>query len=211
MALITCKYCGKSISDTTNKCIHCGGEVKTNPTLENNVTNEDAKFASTHATPETKNSSNDKKVQFDKLGKNYQVDLEEEFMNSNKSLFKYRRKGIEIKKFGEIAMWLLLLPRVLLVIQSYVAKKFFNGVIYDQIWIERSYQFAIAIAFVWIVSLIMLFYSGISYRNKVKKIAYKKLFQKWLLEERQIVYYPNLTTNKEQQIFDNIDINTFRF
>ena len=28
MALITCKFCGKQISSTAEKCIHCGAAVK---------------------------------------------------------------------------------------------------------------------------------------------------------------------------------------
>ena len=28
MALIQCKECGKMVSDTTDKCIHCGCEIE---------------------------------------------------------------------------------------------------------------------------------------------------------------------------------------
>ena len=41
MALIQCKECGKMISDTTERCIHCGAKVKTDNEDKNKATKKD--------------------------------------------------------------------------------------------------------------------------------------------------------------------------
>ena len=47
MALIVCKGCGKKISDTVEKCIHCG-----TPTLEPAPIEEEKKASDTDGKPE---------------------------------------------------------------------------------------------------------------------------------------------------------------
>lgn len=211
MALITCKYCGRNISDTTDTCIHCGGKVNENIILEKESSQNAPTVKSTTESKENKVLSEENGTRFKKLSEKCQIDLEEEFLKSNKKILRYRRKGLEIKKFGAIPLYSLLLGRLLYLAQNYVTNNYFNGTVYDQKWIAASSQFLVLLVLTMLFSLIMLIYSAISYRNKVKKIAYQKFFQKWLREEKQIIYHPNLISNKEKQIFDDIDTENFKF
>ena len=69
MALITCKFCGKQISSTAEKCIHCGAAVKD--------TNQDTAPTDTES---PKNAPTQKKRIINELT----PDLESEFLKTNK-------------------------------------------------------------------------------------------------------------------------------
>ena len=64
MALVTCRVCGKSFSDTRDKCIHCGA-----PLLEEVV-----------VTPQPKVIV-ENKTNFEKLSSVKKLELENEFIN----------------------------------------------------------------------------------------------------------------------------------
>ena len=75
MALITCKFCGKQISSTAEKCIHCGAAVKD--------TNQDTAPTDTES---PKNAPTQKKRIINELT----PDLESEFLKTNKEARKYK-------------------------------------------------------------------------------------------------------------------------
>ena len=121
MALITCKNCGKNISDTTEHCIHCGAPTKEtyfeNQTFENTYYQQDTQ-------PQPKISL------FDNFSDKKKAALESEFLKSNVQIMKYRRKGVEKRTFRLVFcyMWFLMLASGLL--PKLLANKFYNGEIY---------------------------------------------------------------------------------
>ena len=207
MALITCKNCGKNISDTTEHCIHCGAPTK--ETYFENQTFENQTFENTYYQQDTQPQP--KISLFDNFSDKKKAALESEFLKSNVQIMKYRRKGVEKRTFRLVFcyMWVLIIAGALL--PKLLANKFYNGEIYKPEFIEYSIYFIFGFAVVALVSLITSIYLAISYSDKVKKAAYQKFFQEWLLKEKNIVYYPNFIKNEEQQLFDQIDTQTFTF
>ncbi len=199
MALITCGKCGKKVSNTTTNCIHCGAKiyVAEQPQMEEpTVTSE----------PETPPKI--KGIAFSSLNEDEQIKLENEFVSKDIRAKKYRRMGVEAKIFGFIAFWMLLFARLLLVIQGYIITDMFGGVIYQPDLIDWSGSILSVLVIVWLVAFIMCVYSAIAFKNRLRKCIYMKKFQKWLMDEKNINYIPNLITEKDRQLFNQIDLNT---
>lgn len=199
MALITCNKCGKKISDTVSNCIHCGALIKETAEIENqkNEPLEDKNIISKIELPN-----------FDELSEDHQIALENEFLKSDKRALKYKRKGVEMKKYATLAFWLLLIGRLLLLLQKYVIQKFFNGEVYKQEFIDLSEKFILMFVFIWIASIVMCLYTVFSYKSKLKKHIYNKKFQNWLKEKKNIKFTPSLISEKDRIMFEQIDINT---
>ena len=194
MALIICKQCGKKCSDTVDKCIHCGAATKD--------------FSDLPPVPVVEEVIKKNLPRYEKMPVEQQIMLEMEFLNSDPAALKYRRSGLEIKKFGFIASWLFFAGQILLLVQQYVLNTFFNGIVYNEKMFEISYYFLAGIVILWIVSFVWVIYLAISYRNKIRRLTYLKKFKNFLLEEKEIDFSPNILTNKEKDIFEQIELNT---
>ena len=195
MALIICNHCGKKCSDTVDKCIHCGAATKDFFTYHSDIVTEEK-------------TNNEKLTKYENLPKEEKTKLEMEFLKSNPTALKYRRKGLEIKKFGSLAFWLILIGQILLLVQEYTLNTFFDGIVYNEMLLETSYYFLGGILIVWIVSFVFLIYLAISYKNKINRLMYLKKFKIFLLEEKEIDFTPNILTNKDKDIFEQIDLTT---
>lgn len=214
MALITCRNCGKNISDTTDHCIHCGAPTK--ETYFENQTFESTTYQENYQQDNTQYYQQDTQPKpkislFDNFSDNKKADLESEFLKSNAQIMKYRRKGVEKRTFGLMFCYMCVLIMTCGILPKILANKFYDGVIYKPEFIEYSVYFIFGFAVVALVSLIASIYSAISYNDKVKKAAYQKFFQEWLAKEKNITYYPNFIKIEEQQLFDQIDTRTFTF
>ena len=103
MALITCKNCGKNISDTTEKCIHCGALV--------GVDVETTADSADNASVKTENKT-EKKIKFLAMSDEDQIKLEEEFLDSDPDAFKWYKSFYE-KKIVSGVMVVLMIPCLL--------------------------------------------------------------------------------------------------
>ena len=147
MALIICKKCGKNISDTSTRCIHCGTPIK-----------DEAETLKVESPAKPKNETltpSKKLANFHKLSEDQQVALENEFLKSDKSARKYRRKGIEIGKFAWLTILLFPIGRGLVILQTNIKNKYFNGQVFRQDCIDFSQHFLVALVFVLLFSFVM--------------------------------------------------------
>lgn len=199
MALITCGKCGKKVSNTRSTCFQCGAKIYF--TEEINI-EAPAVINEFEETPEVTLPV------FSSLSEDEQIDLENEFISKDKRARKYRRTGAEIKKFGFIGFWLLLFGRLLFALQSYIIVNVFDEKIYQPKLIEWSNNILAVLVIIWLLAFIMCIYSSITFKNRLRKCIYMKKFQKWLKDEKNINYIPNLITEKDRKTFNQIDLNT---
>ena len=199
MALITCKSCGKTISDTTSVCIHCGAPlqepiapIEKEPTsdVQNNDTQKDT-F-----------------VYFKDLQEEEKDALQYEFWQTDKRARAYVQKEVNLYSYLFFSILALVLPRALLALRDWVKDKFFEGNVYSEDWLTYSTIFAAAIAVLWIICLILWIYTLVSYRSRSKRQTYHRRLQKWLLENKGIHFTPNFHSKKDQEVFEKIDLNT---
>lgn len=203
MALITCKNCGKRISDTVSNCIHCGAATKdiivTPTVIRSYSTISPLKHSDTPTAALT---------DFNKLGEDKKVELENEFLKSDKRARAYVRKGVSANAYVSLASFLLPAWPILVFLRKWAIENWFQGKIYDQQWINYSYYFLFAIVILALVSVTLGFYSAFSRMGRVKKQLYYKKFQRWLLKKKSIQYTPNWVSKKDKQVFEQIDLNT---
>ena len=193
MALITCKNCGKSISDTTEKCIHCGAPV--------GVDVETTADSADNASVKTENKT-EKKINFLAMSDEDQIKLEEEFLDSDPDAFKWYKSFYE-KKIISGVMVVLMIPCLL-------------GMLFVTTQ-DGSIELRIAgifllVAFC-ILAIVFSFSSkGISPRNnKRKQFVYQKRFQRWLKDKKNIEYTPTIWRKSDEAIFESVDIDVEGF
>lgn len=195
MALICCNKCGKKISDTAHSCVHCGAPLEDNITQEETtVSQENAHYLYEIVLP-----------QFGALPEDQQIALENEFLKSDKRARNFYRKTIEYKKFFLIFFIILPVFSVLLKIQEKIVGSFEDSAAYNQTMIDIAETFALLSVFIWVFTAAVEIYYIIVLRNKFKQLAYSKKLQKWLREEKAIIYDPIFDTEKEKNMFEQID------
>ena len=100
MALIVCKKCGKKVSDTLDKCIHCGAPLT-----------DDAELPPEDETASSNQSEEAKKkkalLSFDSLSEDDKTILEREFVKKDKWAYKHRRNVAEIPLFSA-TVWVVI-------------------------------------------------------------------------------------------------------
>ncbi len=200
MALIICKNCGKSISDKSNLCIHCG-----------------ASTAHTIATEAPQNNQSRKDIpSYNLLTKNEREALKEKFIEECSAkdswLRRYILKAHEIKLNSRccfisiIAHWGMKL-----------AYSFF-GFLCDPISQDSAYNLhsilktthECAKYFTWIFLGILVLYTIVSLiflRVNISHLIFKKKLQKWLRDEKQMEYSPAFKNEKMRQRFSHLDLN----
>lgn len=191
MALIVCENCGKSCSDTRDKCVHCGASLR-----------------------EDKKSNNERisnLISFDKFDNYKKIQLEKEFLKKNKSAFRYKQKT----SFDKFATFTVLFTILYLI--TYFLLQIFLLVGSENEYIAYDYgvvnePFAIAsivLAFVAVlVALLWIVIEAVTIsfnKNSLKKYVYIKEFQKWLLE-KNIEYIPVFDKDSQKEIFEKIDL-----
>ena len=202
MALITCSKCNKTISDRAEKCIHCGA-----PIVKILPNNELSPVKAIEA--ETQEETKEPKIElpkYTKLPLDDQMKLENEFVKSNKKAQRIRRAFSEIgwyKKlstigfiaFGLIAAFIFIAVRI---------------VPMDDVQNEDLMGTAVALWLVLLASSIGLAITSSvcrsMYNRSQKEYIYWKLYQTWLLKEKQLDFTPRFQTQQEQEIFNKIDL-----
>ena len=147
---------------------------------------------------------------YNELNEAHQTKLENEFLSTDKFAKKYRRKGVEGKRYATIALNILLIGSILMALQSFALEKLFGGVVYNQKYLDISEYFLYPLVFIWILSIVMCLYSLFSFRKRRNKQLYAKKFQKWLKSEKSIIFKPNFISELDRIMFEEIDIETKR-
>jgi len=190
MALIECKTCGKKISNTTDKCIHCGS-----PTKEHETKKDEAIVA-----PPSKTRDYDRISDYERLA------LEMEFIRQDENAMKYKIKQndrLRLKKLKSSG-WLLWLFSFLICTNSL-----------NELGIATyTSKFALSLALIFNVSLLFFVISSAIYLLVTKKaektskerFIYLKSYQRWLLSAKAIEYTPIFKTEKEKILFEETAI-----
>ncbi len=188
MALINCPKCGKQISDTTNKCIHCGYDLA-----------------------ESKDKQSEYK-QYYKLSAAEQKALRAEFYKTDPAYAECDKQTEKMAKksnitsvlrlvFGGITLLILVITQICSTLSG---KKFENNVL---LWV------AIIIVTVGLLIAFIAFVLNIVFRLKFKKLRHNQLiiekrFQKWLKCEKQTMYTVQFSSKQknDKAFFDSINV-----
>ena len=208
MALITCKSCGKKISDTVEKCIHCGEPIKIEnkePEQEKVEIEEQKKKYN-----EIPTISKVNKKEFKKLPEREQIELEQQFVDSNVKFYKIKRREEEHKKISFFAWIMFFLPVVAIVALGMIVKNFslqpYNPELY-----ELGITIAGSVIIICVLIIILNFIISIIDKKSIKKYIYMKGFKLWLDKEKDIDFSPPFFDDHEKAIFDEIDLETIEF
>ena len=196
MALITCKICGKKISDTVKKCIHCGSEITLNEVIE--IQENTIIQTSEESSPQNLEEE-DEELLFSDLKNDERKILVKEFWESDKQAYSYI-VGNQIAKKFHLGWYLRYLPPYLI---------FFVFLFVLKLRPQNIKILIFTIVTILSLTIIEIIISAIlkrKYENKAKKYAYKKRFKIWLEENKNIIYYPIFLDKKEERIFEEINI-----
>lgn len=181
MALITCPHCGKQVSDTVERCIHCGEILK-----------------KTYSKPAQKN--------FSALPTSERKRLEEEFLTTY-SAYDYNsarniaRKTKKIAFVSRIVLWVALAVLISLVCI------FFNSKNTTILGILSLILLIVLISSLvtWIVCVV------ISHKEHKMYLIYLRVFQEWLLKAKNIVWQVMFseTQYRDKRYFENITIDMY--
>ena len=206
MGLIVCKNCGKRISDTVDDCIHCGAPINDKPFDKENAPSSPT-IESAPPSPETPR----KKV-FTHLGLKKRLELEMEFLESDKWAKRYQRDRNEMGEFGSA----IFVTFGLFMCIGFVGRTILTKLNMISISNSPPYLIEFSISFIALGALLigMFIYSivkRIYYRSINAKYVYMKKFQRWLNNEKNIEYFPPLKTIRQQMLFDNIDLDKLSY
>lgn len=193
MALITCKSCGKSISDKAERCIHCGQPLteSVTPPVE---------------PPKKKNADLSHLPKYNDMSNVKRTELEKEFLETDKWAYNYRRKGLEIQKLGKFAFWIPVALGAVAVLINYITENIHHGFVMMPALETAGIVFFVIAASTFPLSFCLLIYNRFSFNNKTNRLTYHKKLQAWLLRVKKINYQPAIFTEKEKNLFNEIDI-----
>ena len=195
MALIICKSCGKKVSDTVDVCIHCGQNPK-------------EEIVEKVEEPTVQEPPAQKKAEYYDLSEREQIALEAEFAKQDKSAKKYLLDAFELSSFMKPILFYPILAFVL------VRGLFTLAEMFDILNTETANETLSGVAAVSGIGLIVLCACMFIY-GLVKKIynritnaylIYLKKFQKWLKENKDIDFYPELEKARQKAFFESINI-----
>ena len=193
MAIIVCKNCGKNISDSCEKCIHCGTNIK----IDNfSTTNQDKPLTKT--------------VQktYEDLPEYAQLELENEFIEKNADMMKYKRKIKGAETFANYSTYMFFFHWIIFMFFRFI----FQIVPKFSIHIVNKNIFSIVSLLNFFFGIIgcLLFITGIISKkiinNKIKSFTYIKKLKIWLEKEKGITYNVLFQSEKEHQIFNQLEI-----
>lgn len=205
MALITCRRCGKKISDSTECCIHCGESIVEEAPEEVRVEPETVVVEETAPTPEPR-------MAFSLLDEDTRDTLEAEFIHQSRWAKKYLRAKKESGKFISWGFIPLILTLVLGRVAGWILKAMQPDIV-DRLmdmdvlhpWLER-----LSIAF--LILYFVLFLGMVIYGIATKiwllashsRLVYMKKFGQWIEREKGISYEAPLVYENEKELYDSI-------
>ena len=192
MALIICHSCGKSISDTSSHCIHCGAPTAPEAFPEKTEAVEEPRLPPFNALNEiTKNR------------------LNEEFKEKCSPIDPWLKRHLSILydmlhlcATAFCVFMGIFLGRNL----AYKIFDFLDNPVYLPFW-ETIHDFSKTCTnwlLLGIFGVCLMHYICLRYSHA--NLIYKKKFQKWLLEEKQIEYIIPFKTVRAKEKFDAIDL-----
>ena len=194
MALIVCEKCGKKISDTASECIHCGAKIG----VENDVSSE------MNEKEKKKNEPKD----FLSFSDDKQEKLEIEFLNYDVEARKWYQKHGAFSKLAVSGMGLATVSFVF----AFIISLLFGdknpaestdtvNMLYNvgYVGVRVLQVFGIITCLVFNVAFIVV-------KRKKRPEVYKKRFQKWLMDNKNIAYNPFFETQKERERFESVDL-----
>ncbi|MBR2343960.1 MAG: hypothetical protein IKA64_06895 [Clostridia bacterium] len=206
MALIICKQCGKSISDTTSHCIHCGAPTA-EPTADI-VLPEDLEEKAQSDLCEDESKEDNAVVDFSDLDEEEKAALQLEFWKEDKRARNYIRKELSLWPYFFLTVLSLVGGRWLPRLQSWALNNFFGGTVYKYEWLDLAEVFLDAIHILWIVSVVFTLYNAITHRSRLNRQVYHKRMQLWLLKNKGIHFMPNFISQKDKEVFDKINLDS---
>ena len=222
MALIECKECGKRISDTTRVCIHCGAPTcvsKPDAVGDSENTQKQSQNGVAHDVenkqkePEAQAEKTEPRSIFQKLDKNTQCELEEEFWKVDKRAKKYRIKNKFSRYFlilGFSYVWYYLIVVFILdnTIKLPDSLVILNWDIYHIFYSGHFEYAALVLPLIGVICMIVGTVKFIHETGQSKKeVLYKKRFQAWLLMEKNVDYIPQFMSESDRNLWRNTDIN----
>lgn len=183
MGLIVCPHCGKQVSDTNEKCFHCGLDLA-------NDTEEAAKPR-----------------EYYKMSAKEQQDLRKEYLSQNPVFERCMKKSNAFTKRNMISIIICVLAWLCF------ACMFIGSIIYLDVakknmpaWVNLLVILILVIAF---VTMIICIVQRILYRkHRRNELIIEKNYQQWLKSEKNVNYTVAFTAeeSKDKKIFDEIDI-----
>lgn len=197
MALVVCKKCNRTFSDTRNACIHCGALL--------NEEKEESKYK------QIKNL-----ISLDNFDNSEQIQLEQEFLKNNKGAYKYKQSTT----FDKFATFTIIFSIVFFIVyfalMIYVSVADMEGVTwYDENNVDDTLAFvslgcavlSVLTTILWrVIEAVIILFN----KESIKKYIYLKQFQKWLLEEKNIEYEPVFKKDWQREKFDKIDLTSMK-
>ena len=220
MALITCKNCGRNVSDTRETCVHCGASLRDesqiqqeNPSVcgeqEQIETPAELQSCERAAASDTETTLGEETRVFAYLTASEKKQLEDEFLENDKWARNYLRQKTEFKKFRRTFYWFLVgIVAVIVIVRSVAMEqaRLLEYYIVDESLIEAAAISLVALAALclgmFLYGMIGPIYVSITH----KKYKYSKKFMLWLEKEKRVKYSPPLTFEREKKIFDNIKV-----
>ena len=206
MGLIVCKKCGHKISDTVENCIHCG-QVTINDCVDSKP--EDA-------IDKQNINLNSSIINYLSLDRDTKRCLETEFLNQDKWAIKYyqttRALTFYSKAWLMVTAWIVLIFQTIEIIYLFIDndKKILSSYIVN----DNLFRISTALlAILYALLIAMVLYSiikKIQFKATFAKYVYLRKYQKWLKDQKQIEYVPVLC-EKENIIFDSIDLNVLNY
>lgn len=204
MALIICKNCGKTVSDTVDVCIHCGENIKSTEAFSRE-NNQEPSFIT------EKDTAKPILKDFTFYSAEEQIALEKEFLSNDGWAKKYRQRQIELPSFLRTAMlswgWAFIIIAFSFKINESLLETMFTFSPASEICVFS----AIASTLLLFITILCRLVIKIRLRLTFAKYIYMKKFQVWLYKEKSVNYIPPITKFKEQQIFKSIDLNSLGF
>lgn len=206
MALITCWKCEKRYSDTVDKCIHCGASKERPDGIEE-----------ASATPERLGDlcaeaprvDNPKYKDFFSYSDEERDSLEKDFWKYDNKAFKWRRIELEVNESFKNLRTLLIPTNICFFAMMVLGRTIDSDNISNFI---LAFMVGVIIALAWSMVLgIGLGVTKIYVNSSIKSLIYLKKLQKWLLEEKRIIFIPRFSTRRKKEAFDSLDLKYTEF
>lgn len=197
MAIIICKSCGKKVSDTVDVCIHCGKNPK-------------EEIVQTAEKPNEEEVTSEKTIEFYDLSEKERLALETEYIQQDKSGKKYLLDVFELTSYMKPLFFypILAIPLLRLV---FFLSEVFNLPICESNVQNEVFSTIAAISGIGLIALCAcMFLYGLFKKiynliTRARFIYFKK-FQKWLAENKNIHFYPELKSARQKAVFESINI-----
>ena len=191
MALIVCNKCGKKVSDTVEKCVHCGAKLS----LKNDE-------------PEVKEKK--EKIRFFSLPDIEQDRLKDQFNLHDPEAGKWVHKMTRCYRALKIGRAMLIISWIIYGISTVVLSNRFEKISEDTSAMIAIVIGLCVVVIAGVVGFFLTVINSINARNKgrygQKKIyVYLKKFDAWLAT-KDIIYDIKFETAKNKELYESIDL-----